>query len=234
MAIFAKERQLTPSWDLLTPSVDLLKKNLWQVIYLSFIPTLIFALGYLLLDPQHIHNDVLTMNNKDGLILMIIGGIWSLLAYPGLLYLVTQVVQGNSLSAMDAFKKGLRYVLPFIGLGILVGLAIGIGFLLIIIPGLIALRAFYLAPYYLVDQNMGPIQAMKQSARDSKPVSAWVWGVIGVTAVFSLVGGFFQHIPLVGVIVSSALSLIYLFGPVLRYGEITGRKRVVMPDKTAA
>lgn len=232
MAIFAKERPLTPSWDLLSPSIELLRKHLWQVIYLSFIPTLILTLGFLLLDPQHVGH-ILTQRNKNGGVLSAVGGLWILLAYPGIIYLVTQAIQGNTVGAAEAFKKGLRRFFPFLGMAIMAGVAISIGFLVFIIPGLILFRAFYLAPYYLVDQNMGPIQALNQSARDSKPVSAWVWGVIGVTAAFSLVGSFFEYIPLVGAILSTAISYLYLFGPALRYGEITGRKRVVMPEKSA-
>lgn len=232
MAIFAKERQLTPSWDLLRPSVDLLRKNLWQIIYLSFIPTLILSLGLLLLDPQHIGN-TLSLRNKNGAYIMLVGGLWLLLAYPGLVYVLTQAVQGHTLSAGEAFRKGLRRVFPFVGMSLLTGICITLGFVAFIIPGLIIFRAFFLAPYYLIDQDMSPVQALKQSVRDSRPVSGWVWGVIGVTAAFSLIGNFLGYIPFIGVILSTAISYIYLFGPALRYGEITGRKRIAVAEKPA-
>src|SRR6185295_10606488 len=103
-----------------------------------------------------------------------------------------------------------------LGLGIVVGLMLIGGFLLLVIPGLIVLRRYYLSPYYLVDKDLTIGEAMKQSAADSKPNSQAIWAVIGVSVLLSLTG----VVPLIGGILSFVLVSLYSVAAPLRYREI--------------
>jgi uncharacterized membrane protein len=58
--------------------------------------------------------------------------------------------------------------LPFLVLSLLAGIATILGFILLIIPGIIALIAFSLSPYLLVERGLGPIDAIKESLRLTK------------------------------------------------------------------
>jgi hypothetical protein len=227
MALFAKERQLTPSWDLLPASWDLAKKNVWQIVYLSLIPGLILTLG-LILFRSFLLNESTAMTSREtwGLIILCIGALLTLLTYPAWTYFLVQTAQGNEVTTLEAFKKGTPRLLPFIGASILAGLAIFFGFILFIIPGLILTRAFFLASYYVIDQKLGSVEALKRSMQESKPVSAWVWGVIGVTIVFALVASFVNYLPVIGYILSLFVAYPYAFAPAFRYTEIARRKHV--------
>ena len=65
------------------------------------------------------------------------------------------------------FGGGDRW-LPMLGLQFLVSLVVGIGFVLLIVPGVILGLGLSLAYCYVVDANMGPIDAMRASWEATK------------------------------------------------------------------
>lgn len=219
MRIFTKDKALTPSWSLVQPSIKLLRDNIWQALYLYLLPTLLLSVALVLVgvDPDQTVSD---SQRAAGALLMLAAGLWTLLAYPGFLYMQLRAVEGEDIGAMEAFKKGFPHLMSFIGMSIIGGLLIAAGLLVFIVPGLLLIRGFYLAPYYVVDKNLGPVEALKQSYADSQPVTAWVWGIIGVELVFGLVSGIFSYIPVVGAIIGIAITAIPLFVGAIRYAEI--------------
>ena len=223
MKLFRSDVRLTPSWDFLNKSIALLKANPWPAIYLTLLPSLIVIVGVVLL--QHAVNQVtgdVTVDGKfySGLGLVIIGGIWTLLTYPGAIKYQLDAVRGGASTPSVYYKSGLRRVLPLLGLQILLSVLIVFGFIALIIPGIILIRGLYLAQYHMIDQNLSPIEAIKKSYRTSQPHAGYIWGTIGVGIVFSLIGSTLGQIPVIGYIISLAASLPYYFGAALRYNEI--------------
>lgn len=53
----------------------------------------------------------------------------------------------------------------FLGASVLTSLAVGIGFVLLIVPGVIALLFFMFSTFIVIDRELGPIDAMKESMR---------------------------------------------------------------------
>jgi hypothetical protein len=220
MKIFAKERALTPSWALLRPSFELLQNNIQPVIFLSLIPALIISLGLTL-----IGSDIKTVHDfhereLTGLVIFVIGLVYSALTAPGLIYMFAGAAKGKQVSAWESFRVGLGRFFPLLVMNIIFVTFVMLGLIAFIIPGLIFIRRYYLAEYYVVDQKLGPLKALTKSSQDSKPVSGWVWGVIGVAFVFQFLGGIFGGIPVFGIIVGSIITYPYIFAPALRYHEI--------------
>lgn len=122
----------------------------------------------------------------------------------------------TKLSFEQAVRQGLGYFWRLLGLFILSAILICVGFLLLIVPGLFALQRLLLAPYFLVDKNIGVIEAMRRSNAAAKKYSGAVWGVVGILIAINLLG----LIPVVGWIVGTALSIMYLCAPALRYMQI--------------
>lgn len=56
----------------------------------------------------------------------------------------------------------------YIGSQIVVGIAVLIGLVLLIVPGIIAALAFFMTQYLVVERKLWPIEAMKESARITK------------------------------------------------------------------
>lgn len=62
----------------------------------------------------------------------------------------------------DVFSGGSVY-LPFVAMHILLGIAVALGLLVLIVPGIILMLGTLFAGYYVVDQRMGPIEAIRAS-----------------------------------------------------------------------
>lgn len=226
MKIFNKERALTPSWDLLGPSIDLLKKHLQPILYLSVLPQLVLTLGLTMLPKNFQVANITDGSPPAGVLIATIGALWALLTYAGFILFAALTAQGKVISTRDAFTQGLQRFFPLIGASLLVGLITFLGFIALVVPGLVFLRRYYLTPYYVVERGYGPLQAMKRSSADSKPVSAWVWGTIGVTAVFALASSMLGAIPILGTIAGVIVSYVYIYGTALRYCEVVRLKTV--------
>ena len=82
----------------------------------------------------------------------------------GLIRIFLAAARGEQPGFGDLFSGAPRY-LPFLGLRLLLGLIFVLGSGLLIVPGVIAYCGLWMAPYYLVDAGLGPIEAMKESWR---------------------------------------------------------------------
>ncbi|MDF2697398.1 MAG: hypothetical protein K0S65_5781 [Labilithrix sp.] len=73
-----------------------------------------------------------------------------------------RAVRTNDASFGDFFAAGERF-LPFVGMSFLKTLAIAVGLLLLIVPGVIAGLGFANAPFFVVDQRLGPVDSLRAS-----------------------------------------------------------------------
>lgn len=207
----AKAPQMTPSWDLVRPSVNLLLKNSEAVITIVLLPTLAMVLG-----------SMLTLTDyRTGLIVTSIGGLWRFINVPVSIYLQASAASGKNPSISECYRRGLSYWPKVIGFEIVFFFMTLIGLILLVVPGLIIIRRYYLTPFYIVKQNLSIKKAMRLAERQTKPVAGYVWGVIGVMLAFALLASIIANIRIVGVILAAFISLIYLFGPALRWREIS-------------
>ena len=93
--------------------------------------------------------------------------------------------EDKKLGTFELIQLGISKMFPLLGLIILTGLVVGLGFLLFIIPGLIFAAWFSLSVYAMMDENLGPIAAMKRS---KSLVKGHVWEIFGSMFSTSLLG----------------------------------------------
>jgi len=112
----------------------------------------------------------------------------------------------------EFLRKGFRLLL----LEIVMGIFIIVGFLAFIVPGIILIWRFFLAPYILLDRNTGIEEALRRSWRMTKGYFSPIFAVILVGIAFGLTG----LIPYIGPIASFLLAVAYANAPALRYQEL--------------
>ena len=95
-------------------------------------------------------------------------------------------VRGTKLSMGEALKKSVPLYFKALGLAILTILIATASFLLLVIPFFIIMPRLELAQYFLVDKNLGPIQALQASWKATKGNVLIVWGIWGATLVMAL------------------------------------------------
>lgn len=129
------------------------------------------------------------LQHTGGLILVLLGVAVSVAGqalYTGFVVeLVQDVRDGRRDETVgDLFSAAAPYILPLIGFGILFGIGVAIGFILIVIPGLILLTFWSVGAPAIVVEGIGPIDAFGRSWR---LVRGSAWSVFGVLLVVFII-----------------------------------------------
>ena len=88
---------------------------------------------------------------------------------------------GKSTPLGAAFNVGLRSALPLFALGILAGLGMGLGFILLIVPGVILAVMWIVVAPVLVAERRGIFESFSRSAELTK---GHRWAVLGLLAIY--------------------------------------------------
>jgi uncharacterized membrane protein len=129
----------------------------------------------------------------------------------GLTRIWVDAALGQSPTFDSLFSQGTR-ALPLMGASLLSALAIFGGLLLLIVPGVIFAIGFCLAPYYVVDANMGPVRAMQASWAATRGQKGQIF-VLGLACTgLTLLGLMACCVGLLGAlpICTVALALVYV------------------------
>lgn len=119
----------------------------------------------------------------------------------------------------------------FLGTSILVGLAIGIGFILLIVPGVIAAIFFMFSTVIVIDRGLGPIEAMKESMRIGQGHRWTLLGLLALMALIALAGALALLVGLLVAIPVTTLAFIHAYRVL---SGTDGGKRIPMDAKLAA
>lgn len=89
---------------------------------------------------------------------------WSLNAFfgVGLVRMMLVAARGGT-PAFGMLFSGADRFLAMLATNLLVGLAVGMGFVLLIVPAFIVGYGLLFAPYFVVDANLGPFEALRAS-----------------------------------------------------------------------
>jgi prepilin-type processing-associated H-X9-DG protein len=79
---------------------------------------------------------------------------------------------------------GFKVFLPALGAYLLIYILTVLGFLFLIVPGIIVALAFSLTYFFILDKNMGPLEAMKASFNITK---GYRWRVLAIMALCGLI-----------------------------------------------
>jgi len=137
---------------------DTMKANLGYFIVLLIVAFLIERL------PGMLGNFARRDFPVISLILFLSGWILSFVVQMGLMKISLKFCDGIK-GKLDDLLSSFNILLPFVAASILYGLIVFAGFILLVVPGIVWGVRFSLYPYFIVDRNMGPVQALKASAQ---------------------------------------------------------------------
>ncbi len=211
-----KPATLPDAFSLFRPSVAALRLNLE-----TFITLIVLPLG-LLFGGMVLFGAGLAAGSPVAILLALIiaaGVVTGLILSMAIIVAVVESAKGNRIAFTTSVREGLRYFWRLFGLLLISGLIVIVGFMLLIVPGIFALQRLLLAPYILVDKNIGIKEAIRESFRFGRKFSGAVWGVLGVLLLINLI----SLVPFIGWLVSSVLGIMYLCAPAIRYLQIRSR-----------
>lgn len=108
----------------------------------------------------------------------------------------------REVSTKDALNMGFSCMLPLLGCVLLYGLAIGVGSMLLLIPGIILSLSLMFGPYILIIERGGVLDSLKRSHN-------LVWGYWWRTSGIILIAGFIMMVAyvLVGIVAAVAIVM---------------------------
>jgi uncharacterized membrane protein len=101
--------------------------------------------------------------------------------------------------------------LPYLGATVLMGVIVFIGFVLLIVPGLIAMTVLMFTKFVVVDRKLGPIEALKESARITKGNRMTLFLFLLSLIVINLIGLLALLVGLLVTIPVSGLAMLYAY-----------------------
>jgi hypothetical protein len=214
------EAELLPSaFYLFVPSWRSLMLNLPQIVKLGLIPLFFLAASILCRAIAVGNEGTVTEAIFNGLfgiaVLMILVSCTIILPAYGLMQL--RSARAEVADAGEEFRIGLglfwRYTLCTLWLSVLTVC----GTLLLFIPGLFIQKNYSLAPFYVLDREMGVREAFRAAAADAHRYPRAHWDL---TLMRTLLIVLFA-VPYVGIFLSLPLLLAYSFAPAVRYVELT-------------
>jgi hypothetical protein len=221
---------LPGAFELFTPSKELVLKNIWIFGPLYAIP-LIFGIHDWIWTPANGNGSHTYSLNWPGgplptydssifigfsvfwlLFVVITGTIASIMSQAAQL----DAVEGKRLDFQILWRTVKEAGLRLFGLYIVMGVVIIVGLFLLIVPGLIFIRRYFLAPYAMLDKKVGIRESMEASAALTKLNTGSVWGVVGVMVLISLIA----IVPIIGGLVAFAVGCLYSVAPAIRYHQL--------------
>lgn len=227
---------LPSAFDLFTPSKELVLKHLWIFGPLYAVP-LIFGIHDWIWSPtgpqdhggwwQHAYGFSASPGNPFPdygssafvgfsiiwlLFVFIFGTIATIMAQAAQL----DAAQGKRLDFQNLWSVVKQMGLRLFGLYIVTALIVIVGLFLLIVPGLIFLRRYYLAPYAMIEKNLSIGDSLSKSAELSNRNTGAVWGLLGVM----LLIGMISIVPFLGGIVSFIVGSLYSIAPAFRYQQL--------------
>ena len=144
--------------------------------------------------------------------------VFSMVVSMGVCNAFLAITRGKKVT-LKTFTKMFPRILNYLAAQILVTLVILGGFLLFIIPGIIFSIKYMFTPYLVIDKGMGPIEALKASAKLTDGIK---WDLVGFGAAIMVLMYLGALALLVGLLVTIPVATVSF---VVLYNMLISRKK---------
>lgn len=179
----------------------LFRASFSQVVGLAmlagFIGQLPSVLATLMIGGESAQDSLLSVMLISMLIVMLI----SMVFYTAIISRMHGTYVSREVSLGDALSMGFSCMLPLFGCVLLYGLAIVVGSMLLLIPGIILSLSLMFGPYILIIERGGVLDSLKRSHN-------LVWGYWWRTSAIILIAGFIMMVAYVLVGMVAALAVV--------------------------
>jgi len=158
--------------------------------------------------------EVYSKNWNEGSLLynvaMLFGSLLRIVSAMALLSLCLHIFD-NGRASIDAFKHMLRRFVPYFIVTTLYGMMLGFGLMLFVVPGLYLGVIFQFAPFLVLDKDMGPIQALKESLSLTKQVRWELFFFDVLVVLANLVGNLLFGLGVLVTVPVTFLAITYVY-----------------------
>jgi hypothetical protein len=173
-----------------------------------------------------------SISTISGILLFIGGLVLSTWVHITMIYAVSEEGRGESLEPL--FRRSWHKIIPILAISIITGLVVGLGLILLIIPGIIFGLWFWASAYVVLFENKVGLSAMRQSKQYMKGILSpvlvrllFIWFCVIVIAVLTGIVenslGMNEKNNILSSIVSSLLTPLWAAYIYLLYKEVKHR-----------
>jgi hypothetical protein len=140
--------------------------------------------------------------------------VWIVLNTVGeavILYGAFQRLRGQALDPGAALQRALARFFPLLGLGFLYAIAIMIGFVLLVVPGVILIVMWAVVVPACLVEGLGPIESMSRSSALTKGHRWQIFGIMILLGILSWIGSFILGLVLsaAGPVITGIVNLVW-------------------------
>jgi hypothetical protein len=205
------------------------RRNIWPLVGVYVIVFVLSVVVSTVLDPQ---SSGRSTDSPSGFTFLafLVNLVVSAVAGVAVTDLLLSGAKGEKLTFGQSFRKVQPLWLKMVAQYVLLYVILLVSFLALIIPFFIVLPRVMLAPYFLVDKQMGPIEALKASWAQTKGNVGKVWGIIGASIAMALL-----IFTIIGIPFAIYFLIMYSAAYVVLYQFVQGQPLVAaQPAATAA
>jgi uncharacterized membrane protein len=184
-------------WEKFKTNVGILIGSIAIVLLISYLPMLIFF-------PNMMSNFKSGQTDMPSayIILSIITGLVSVVLYMGLIKISLELYDNKPVNFRMLLSQGSLFITYLIA-SIIVGFCVGIGMVLLIVPGIIIALMWLFYSFLIVDRHAGIMESLKFSANLTKGVKFDLFIFLLVLVVLNCIGCL---VLLVGLLVTAPIS----------------------------
>lgn len=222
------------AFELVIPSFLLFKKAYFEILFLFFIPQLIYLYGSFKLGSIHSYAELLKLkpSQNTGLEIIIFSLMISTINYiPSLIMRLQYAIgQFNYTSLTNLYLDSFKIFTKVFSVFLITWILIFAGLILFIVPGILMFKRYSYAPYVAI---LNPNDSFKtifaQSKQITKPYFIQIFSAYEIIFLlnFILEDSYAKNINIVFSIIIILVSYLFLFMPTLRFLEISGHKSVL-------
>lgn len=158
----------------LSRAIEVLFQNFFTIFLISALATVPLAIFTWL----EYHG--LQRHGAAAFFTVVINGVFSALREAMIVYATFQALRARGINPAESIARGLQRFWPVFWASVLVGIITGVGFLLLVVPGLIALCVWYVTIPACVVERLGPTESM---SRSSDLTAGYRWPIFGAVLV---------------------------------------------------
>lgn len=141
------------------------------------------------------------------------------MVYAAIIYACLESIKGNKTTYSKALSAAGKKWVSILITSILVEIMVIISAVLFIIPFFFVFPRLALALYYVIDQNMGPMDAIKASWEHTKGNVGKVYGIVGVFILIVI-----PSITIIGILATIYFGFMYYAAYAILYSYIISKK----------
>jgi hypothetical protein len=190
-------------------SKAVIQVNLWELVGLLLLSTLIAVLF-----------SGMGRSHSRGGAVMVISDLVTFYVSVAVIVTVLHGLRGKVISVAESLKAAAKYYLKALVLAITTLVIYVVSLTLLVVPFFFVFPRLVLAQYFLIDKNLGPIEAIRSSWNATKDHVGKVYGIIGASIAMILL-----MFTIIGIPFAIYFLFMYNAAYAVLYGYLTTKKR---------